>query len=534
MEEKVQLQAKSKRRRRLRMLLIGIVVFIVASFVSLYSYGVFAARVKGAESYALPIEAGATKLDRIIAPMTQERPDQTALMMLKENLDAFMARAVTAREAQRSLDLQYYLWHEDLTGYLLDLEILKAADRGVRVRIILDDMTAHGRESALAAMDLHPNIEIRLFNPTRARQNRLMRGVEMLLRLINTNRRMHNKAWIVDNRIAIVGGRNIGNEYFDAAPQTNFFDLDMMLAGPAVADASAIFDDFWNSDAVIPLDALFKIKPEALETFRQIAEEKHDELIAQPYVQHMRETPTVTALYAKGLPVYWSEWVRVISDPAGKGLNREEDKWLIHEMYPQWASATHEFKIMSAYFVPGVVGSHGLANMVAKGVDVAVLTNSLAATDVIASHSGYMPYREQLFNAGVRLYELKPFAEHKQKIFGSSGASLHTKAYIVDGHTGFIGSFNFDPRSTNLNTEMGVVFHDPRVIQELNEEFDELSGPRYSYQLKRSPVTNELIWEDHPDETGEVYREWDHEPETSWPKRAAVVVLSWLPIEWLL
>ncbi|MGL4668267.1 MAG: phospholipase D family protein, partial [Saezia sp.] len=530
----MKVQKISKRRRRLRMLWIGIVVFIIASFLSVYSYGVFAARVKGGIGFALPVEVDGTKLDRIIEPYTREHPGQTGLMMLKNNLDAFMARAITAREAQRSLDLQYYLWHDDLTGHLLDLEVLNAADRGVRVRIILDDMTAHGRESALAALDLHENIEIRLFNPTRARENKLRRGVEMLLRLMNANRRMHNKAWIADNRVAVVGGRNIGDEYVDAASRTNFFDLDMMLTGAAVADASVIFDDFWNSDAVIPMEALFQLKPQALEKFREAAQKNYEGMLAQPYVRHIRETPTVTDLYAKGLPVYWSAGVRVISDPASKGLNRDEDKWLIHDLYPQWGGATREFKIMSAYFVPGVEGTRGLTDLVAKGVDVEVLTNSLAATDVISSHSGYMPYREELFNAGVMLYELKPFAEHKQSILGSSGASLHTKAYMVDGHTGFIGSFNFDQRSMNLNTEMGVVFHDPRVIQELSDEFDVLSGPQYSYQLKRSEKNNEMIWVDYPDQRGEIYREWESEPETGWFKRMMVYVLSWLPIEWLL
>lgn len=523
------------------MLLIGIVVFVIASILSLYSYGLFAARVKGVAGVTLPVQADVTRLDRVVGPLVAEHEGQTGLMMLKHNLDAFMARAITAREAQRSLDLQYYLWHDDLTGHLLDLEVLKAADRGVRVRIILDDMTAHGRESALAALDLHENIEIRLFNPTRARQNRLLRGVEMALRLINANRRMHNKAWIADNRVAIVGGRNIGDEYFDAAQWTNFFDLDLFLAGDAVADVSAIFDDFWNSDAVIPLEALFVVKPEALERFRQVAQDEYEDLVARPYVQHIQETPTVEDLYAKGLPVYWSAGVSVLSDPAAKGLNQDKERWLIHALYPKWAAAKEEFKILSAYFVPSVVGAQGLAGLVANGVDVAVLTNSLAATDVVASHSGYMPYREQLFDAGVRLYELKPFAEHpEQKFLGSSGASLHTKAFIVDGHTGFIGSFNFDPRSASLNTEMGVLFYDKEVIDELRGEFEMLSSPQFSYQLKRSAVTNEIVWEDyadgrHPEEGEEPYlRVWDEEPETGWFKRMVAVVMSWLPIEWLL
>lgn len=524
-------------KKKIHMILIALVAFLIASIVSIYSYGIFASRVRGDSGYALPVQPNQTALDRATQSYTDKHPDQTGLILLRDNLDAFIARAISAREAGRSLDLQYYIWHDDLTGKLLDLEILRAADRGVRVRMILDDMTAHGRESALAALNAHPNIEIRLFNPTRARQNQLLRGIEMLLRLVNTNRRMHNKAWIADNRVAIVGGRNIGNEYFDAASNMNFFDLDMLLCGPAVTETSAIFDNFWNSAAVIPLSALHTTPDNALEELRIEIQNHLDDLNAQPYVQRLEQTPSTEMFYSGELPIYWSQQVHVYSDPAEKGLGQAHQQWLINRLYNLWEGTQEDFKIISPYFVPGKQGVEGFSRLVEHGVNVSILTNSLAATDVVASHSGYAPYRMPLLESGIHLYELKPFSTQKIQLFGSSGASLHTKAFLIDHRLGFVGSFNFDPRSANLNTEMGVIFTEPQIITQLNEEFEERTSSRYSYEISLHPDTNQLLWLDASGVQTKTNKGknpphlWSTEPQTTWYKRAIAKVLEWLPIE---
>jgi len=222
-------------KKKLSYIILFIVVFILASVLSVYGYGVFAKQVKGEPSQVLPIDEQAlTTLDKALIPLCEAHPEQSGLVMLQDNLDAFAVRAVTAREAGRSLDLQYYIWHDDLTGRLLGLELLAAADRGVRVRLLLDDITTHNRSSMLSALTRHPNIDIRIFNPTRARDTGFKRGMELALRVLSANRRMHNKAWIADNQVAIVGGRNIGDEYFDASPSINFFDMDILLGGKAV------------------------------------------------------------------------------------------------------------------------------------------------------------------------------------------------------------------------------------------------------------------------------------------------------------
>lgn len=256
------------RRKIFKAIAIGVLILVLGSVLSLYGYGRFADRQRGAVSHALPATAIATPIDRVVAPLQQAHAGQTGMVILPDNVDAFAVRALTARAAGRSLDLQYYIWHADFTGNLLHNELLHAADRGVRVRLLLDDMNIHGSDSVLAALDSHPLIEIRLFNPTRAREGTLMRGVEMVLRMFSINRRMHNKAWIADGRMAVVGGRNVGDEYFDAARDTNFMDMDAALMGPAVGQAEQVFDAYWNSPNALPLAALVTAQPQALDALR--------------------------------------------------------------------------------------------------------------------------------------------------------------------------------------------------------------------------------------------------------------------------
>ncbi|HBK47125.1 MAG TPA: phospholipase D family protein, partial [Xanthomonadaceae bacterium] len=260
----------------------------LVSLLSLYAYGRFAERTRGPASQALPVAAAATPIDRAVAPLVADRPGQTGMVILADNVDAFAVRAMTARSAGRSLDLQYYIWHPDFTGNLLFNELLRAADRGVRVRLLLDDMNVHGSNSVLAALDRHPLIEVRLFNPTRAREGTLMRGIELVLRFFSVNRRMHNKAWIADGRLAVVGGRNVGDEYFDAAADVNFMDTDVAVIGPAVAQTSRIFDAYWNSRSAIPLAALVSAEQDALPRLRDSIDAGLGAARASPYVKRLR------------------------------------------------------------------------------------------------------------------------------------------------------------------------------------------------------------------------------------------------------
>ncbi len=509
------------------MLLLICLLLICASVLSVYSYGHFARRAQGAPGQTLPHNGPDTAIDKAVAPLADANPDQTGLVLLSDNLEAFAVRALSARHAGRSLDVQYYIWHNDLTGRLLGYELLRAADRGVRVRAILDDLNVHDKDSVMAALDLHPNIEIRLFNPSRGRQNSLMRGIEMLTRGFMLNRRMHNKAWIADGRIAIVGGRNIGDEYFDASQGANFFDVDLALCGRAVDETSAIFDNFWNSPAVIPLQALVEADPNSLEALRQAsADGKRLLHNAQPYLQRLKESASAAELFQDKRPIHWTAQAHVYSDPPEKAAGLNEQAWLINVLMPVWTGAERQMYMISPYFVPSEAGLQGLRTLRERGVDIGILTNSLAATDVIMVHGGYAPYRRPLLEEGVDLYELMPEGKPDHSFLGSSGTSLHTKAFMVDGESGFVGSFNLDPRSVRLNTEMGILFQQPDITAELLASYSMRTSSGFSYRLFLH--NGQLRWEDGSVEPPRI---WNHEPASGFWSRVAAKVVEWLPVE---
>ena len=511
--------------RRLKWLGMAVLFFALASVVSLWSYGRFARHAQGAPGHALAVSAGATVLDRSVAPVLLAHPGRNGIALVHDNLDAYALRALSARNAGRSLDLQYYIWHDDFTGRLLEYELLRAADRGVRVRLLLDDMNAHDSNSVLAALDAHPGIEVRMFNPVRNRSNGLARAVEMLLRPFTVNRRMHNKAWIADGRIAIVGGRNIGDEYFSAAADNNFIDLDALVVGPAVAQTEAIFDDFWNGSGAIPLVALKRAQPGALQDLRERAAKAEVQVRNHAYMRRIRESATIGE-FVSGAALRWPDRLQVLSDPADKVEGGDKARWLVRPLAAAMLDARKSLHVVSPYFVPGDRGVQALRGLRANGVDVEILTNSLAATDVMAVHSGYAPYRKPLLESGVKLYELRAQGNRDASLFGSSGASLHTKAFAVDGETGFVGSFNVDPRSISLNTEMGVLFHDAETTAALERLFRAKMGSGHSYRVLLRDGS--LRWQDA---SATPPKEWEHEPDTSWWQRAAVRVLEWLPIE---
>ncbi len=480
----------------------------------------------GAPSHALPVAAAETVLDRELAPLLEREAGRTGVLLLADGLEAFAARATAARKAGRSLDLQYYIWKDDLTGWLLARELHAAAERGVRVRLLLDDLNAHGLDPEWLALDAHPNIQIRLYNPFRNREG-AWRVVEMVQRVFSLNSRMHNKAWIADGRVAIVGGRNIGAEYFAANPEVNFRDLDLLLFGPAVGQASAIFDRFWNSDAVVPIDALHPMTGPELE--RVVAGFEHEAARqrAAPYLQRVVTAAGLVDYHARTLEPFWTGQVRIASDPPRKtDDNRAE--WLLAPLLATLSDARDSIQLISPYFVPGEVGTAGLVELAEAGVEVGIATNSLAANDVPLVHSGYMRYREPLLRGGVGLYELRAEAGHESAgLLGSSGASLHTKAFVVDDRHGFVGSFNFDPRSANLNTEMGVLFDDPDLAAAVRQEYERLIAPAQSHRVSLAP-DGTLRWHDG---LADPPRELDTEPQASPWLRAATRVLGWLPLE---
>ena len=512
----------------LLIVLIAGAVLTVSSFLAVLSYGHFARRSRGADSFALEPGPAATPLDRAVHERVERADGQTGLALVPDNLDAFALRALTARGAGRSLDLMYYYWKDDLTGRLLAREVLNAADRGVRVRLLIDDINTRGKDRIYLALDAHPHVSVRLFNPSRARDLGLRRGLEMVLRAFTINRRMHNKAWIADGRLAIVGGRNVGDAYFDAGRDSNFRDLDLALAGPAVGHVEAMFDRFWNSEMAMPIKVLVRRREARLARLRRSYAALDDSLTARPYTERVISRVSASAMLDDRLTFHWTTAARLVFDPPEKASGRDSENWIMKSLMPALASARRSVTITSPYFVPGREGVRGLLGLVEAGVDVAVLTNSLAATDVAAVHGGYARYRKPLLAGGVRLYELRPFSgSGRISLFGSRGSSLHSKAFTVDGETGFVGSFNFDPRSASLNTEMGVLFEVPELVAEMNRVFAEDTKPEMSWRVEMSGA-GRLRW--HPaQETRAALL--TREPEAGLARLAVAWLVGRLPVE---
>lgn len=479
-----------------------------------------------------------TQLGQVLAPRLAKTPGKSIFYPLSSGPDALAARMALARAASRSLDLQYYIFDADQTGSALIGEMIDAADRGVRVRILLDDLHTDRTDHVWAALDSHPNIEVRLFNPF---ANRDARWLELLTNFSRLDRRMHNKQMTIDNLVTIVGGRNLGDAYFSARPDVDFSDLDVMVAGPVVPSVSAVFDEYWNSENAYPVGKLVpetKESPAEMRALRQRIAAQGEAARASPYVQELLDSGLAKGIEAGHLPGYVGG-AEVIADKADKVEQDPDDPstHAIPKLRKLLEQARSELVLVSPYFVPGDGGVKWLAGMVQRGVRIRVLTNSFAANDVAAVHAGYAPRRKALLKAGVELYELKPtaFADlarttKKPRMFASSRASLHAKAYMVDRHQLFIGSLNLDPRSIKLNTEMGVVLDSPVLSQRMADNMDKtLPDVAYKVELRKDADGGEtMTWTTREDGKTITY---DKEPGMGFFQHLGIGVLRLLPVE---
>lgn len=486
------------------------------------------------ESHALAADAG-TRIGQALAARKPADARDNHFRPLPDGVDALMARIALAAGAERSLDLQYYIWHDDLTGRFLTQALLKAADRGVRVRILLDDVGTAGDDQVLSAIDAHPNIEIRLFNPVASRG---LRGLGMLFDFERTNRRMHNKAFVADNQVAILGGRNIGDEYFGASPELAFGDLDVLTFGPVVPQVSNAFDQYWNAPAAIPIAALSSSggSAEALTRLRSALTQYINEQRDSPYANLAREA-LEAALGAPGTQVFLGQAHLLYDDP-GKIARAPENTE--GTLMPQFAGigveTSRELLVVSPYFIPGKAGVRFFSDLVKRGVRVTILTNSLAANDVGAVHSGYQRYRDALLDAGVQLYELRPDAivqAREKKMLGASRASLHAKTFVFDRRSIFIGSLNLDPRSLQLNTEIGIVCDSPPMAEAIASGIEnELDEQAWQVVRESAPDgSQQTMWIERGPE-GE--RRLSSEPEVGLARRIGVWLIGLLPVESLL
>ena len=469
-----------------------------------------------------------TQLGRAVAPLVEAHPNVSGIFPLGDARDAFAARMRLAQRAERTLDVQSYIWRKDMTGTLLFQALHDAADRGVRVRLLLDDNNTSGLDPILAALDSHPDIEVRLFNPFVIRKPR----IGYLTDFFRANRRMHNKSFTADNQATIIGGRNVGDEYFGATEGVLFVDLDVLAIGPVVRDVSHDFDRYWNSASSYPVDRLLpRTGAEQLANLTIAAKRVETAPEAVGYVNAVRDSAFMQQLVARTLQFQWAA-THLISDDPAKGLGRAKPDQLFPERLKEVIGyPTMELELVSAYFVPSDAGVKSFVALAKNGVKVKVLTNALEATDVPAVHAGYAKHRKELLKGGVQLYELRRASATDMGgkhigVWGSSGSSLHAKTFAVDGSRVFVGSFNFDPRSAKLNTELGFVIESPALAGDIERTFA-TRVPNHAYQVHLSDK-GQPYWIAHESDRTSRY---DKEPGTSFWLRAFVWLLSLLPID---
>ncbi len=487
-------------------------------------------------SVALPLPAAReTPIGRALGPELAAHPGLSGIHLLAHPHDAFAARVLLARAAERTLDVQYYIWRGDITGTLLLAELLAAAERGVRVRLLLDDLGTAGLDAPLATLNGHPNVEVRLFNPFTLRRPKVLGYLAAPRR---ANRRMHNKSFTADNQASIVGGRNVGDEYFGATQGVLFADLDVLAVGPVVPEVSGDFDRYWASASAHPAERILPaVAPGALAELAARARALLHSPGASDFARAIAASDFTRQLIEHTLPLHWAR-VRMLSDDPAKALGQARRADLL---LPQLGTALgqpkHSVEVVSPYFVPTAAGVAAFARLHQAGVHVRVLTNSFEATDVPSVHAGYAKRRKNLLAEGITLYEMRRLvpeytAEKGRPLLqrlGSSGSSLHAKTFAVDGERVFVGSLNFDPRSALLNTELGFLIDSPALARQMAQAFD-VEIPRQSYHVSLAG-DGALRWQADVGHPAPIHTT---EPHTTWWSRAMVRLLALLPIEWLL
>ena len=451
------------------------------------------------------------------------------------------ARLQLIERARHSLDIQYYVLDNDATGRLLLSRLADAARRGVRVRLLVDDLYTTHTDALLRSMNALPNVQVRLFNPFMAARSSGLVGrfAGNLLAARRLNHRMHNKLLVADSAMAVAGGRNIADDYFQRGTQQNFVDLDALMVGPVVAGLAATFDQYWNSPVVLPIDAVGAAADRSSDALPALfhaatADAGQAGGPAMPEVDALGYGPIRDELDSGRLGLIWGRAL-VLADPPDK-LARDADKaWadsLAYQALMKIWTADHEVTITSPYLIPGPLGIAAFEALGRKQVRVTVLTNSLAATDEPAVHTGYARYRPQLIDAGVDLYELSPSRTQKNTrlgLFGSSLGRLHAKTAVVDGDKTFIGSMNLDPRSRTQNTELGVFVESPELAREMLRVI-KISRTQNAYRVRHS-AARQLEWV-AVDDDGETVL--DTEPESSLWQRLHNLIMGGVVPEQLL
>ncbi|MEO8444448.1 MAG: phospholipase D family protein [Gammaproteobacteria bacterium] len=475
--------------------------------------------------------AGAAGLGESVARLSAGHPGQSGLLLLDTGGQALHYRDALISAAARSIDAQYYIWNSDDSGRYLAARLLAAADRGVQVRVLLDDMNVAGRDAVFAALAAHPNVQIRIYNPSAARSG-FLQLLSFIADFSRTNRRMHNKSFTVDGAVSIVGGRNVGDEYFDLDPEENFRDRELLVAGPVVAPVTECFEAFWTSPwsrAVASLAA-----PDGPIDAPALLAATTAALAAQGYMAPATLANDVGPEALAGL--LWAP-ARLVYDPPPTReqiSDSGEQQRVARELRSLIATARQDILVESAYFILGDQSLAEAARLHAAGVRLRVLTNSLASNDLVTNHSGYARRRPAMLDAGIELYELRPDAAACRRLITLSRAcdhgpafSLHAKSLVLDRRVVYIGSFNLNLRSAYLNSETALIVSSPELALQLSASVDELLQPDSSWRVTRAPAGG-LLWTTAVD--GRTVQE-SREPMTSTWRRFTSRVYRLFPLE---
>ncbi len=473
-------------------------------------------------------DPASTRLGQFFGSAADQHPGLSGFSLLSGGREAFIVRLALADLAERSLDMQYYMWDGDTTGRIVVDHVMKAADRGVRVRLLVDDPFYKDSDSVKACLDAHPNVEIRLFNPL---TNRRWSILDFIFDFGRVNRRMHNKLMVADNAAAIVGGRNIGDIYYGVNTIANYRDLDVLAVGPVVPDLSRVFDQYWNSCSTVPISAIVDSEHGADDL--DVVMFRLREAIAAanyPYpIDHdLYQLATQSGELRDNL--VWANGYIVADDPESIAPGRESDN-VIAFIRERIAHLKKELLVESPYFVLPAGAQATVTGLQQRNVRVRVLTNSLASNDMLPAHSGYAKTRRRLLGHGMELYELRPdtdaFRSGWSLVSGRSRAALHAKPMAFDGEAVFIGSFNLDPRSAVINTEAGLYIESAELTKRLTDYMGTGVAPENCYRVLLDPK-GELVWETERDGQKVSYRD---EPDAGFRRRLAANLCKLLPID---
>ena len=487
----------------------------------------------------LQVDTAQTTLAQIIQPLQEQHPDLTGYLVLFEPLEALATRLSLIDKAEKRLDLQYYIWDNDKVGSLALHALIRAADRGVKIRLLIDDNNAKSTEGIFLALAQHPNIEVKLFNPYRFRK---YRALDMILDLKRINRRMHNKSFIADHQVALIGGRNMTNQYYNVSDNYQFSDVDVMLVGTAVKDISHSFDEYWSHEYAYKVQEVVKQSAHHLsyESLKRQLDEHYERVTVQNYLDLTSNSQAIDSLMSRDIQLDWVK-AEVVKDSPDKIKSKAKKKeHLNFQLIQHLEQPEKNVDLISAYFVPEKKGAKMLTDLAKDGVKVRVLTNSFKANDVAVVHAFYGKYRQNLLEHGVQLYEFLPALNKndldkntedlakkaKVSIKGLSRSSLHAKLMALDEKQVFIGSFNFDPRSAYLNTEIGVLLNSPPLAKAVHTTMDE-NLSKYAYKLVLD-ANKKITWQRQTPQGPVIYTK---EPRMKWWQRAGIKMLSWLPIE---